>query len=146
MYCFWPSSCKRFRVRMIAARATIREKTHPAVKPKTNILIISTTKFGLSKTIDANFLILPVENVSLCLSRFALGRKMFIPLVRLAFAKCFMNVASTRSMSRTTYHNKVITKIKTEDLTVILSQLVQKLIKTLTSSELPRYELSTTFM
>ena len=72
MYCFWPSSCKRFRVRMIAARATIREKTHPAVKPVTNILI-RTTKFQLQKRkkIDAKFLILPVEKVSLCLSRFA---------------------------------------------------------------------------
>ena len=40
---------------------------------------------------------------------------MFIPLVRLAFAKCFMNVASTRSMSRTTCHNQGSRKDKSQN-------------------------------
>lgn len=42
---------------------------------------------------------LPVENVILCLSLFALGLKMFMPLLRFAFAKCLINVASTLSIS-----------------------------------------------
>ena len=42
---------------------------------------------------------LPTENVILCLSFFALGLKMFIPLVRLALQKCLINAASTLSIS-----------------------------------------------
>ena len=82
-----------------------------------------------------------MENVSLCLSRFALGRKMFIPLVRLAFAKCFMNVASTCSMSRTTCYNKWSRedKIKTVDSTriYILFLLVENLINILLHQSFP---------
>lgn len=42
---------------------------------------------------------LPTENVVLCLSFFALGLKMFIPLVRLALQKCLINAASTLSIN-----------------------------------------------
>lgn len=47
--------------------------------------------------------ILPVENVVLCLSLFAVGLKMLIPLLRFEFEKCLMNVASTLSMTFVTY-------------------------------------------
>ena len=44
-------------------------------------------------------MILPVKNVSRCLSLFIRGLKNFIPFRLLPFAKCFMNVASTRCIS-----------------------------------------------
>ena len=47
----------------------------------------------------------PVENVIRYLSLLALGLKMFIPFVLLALVKCFMKVASTRSMSLFTCDN-----------------------------------------
>lgn len=48
---------------------------------------------------------LPTENVVLCLSFFALGLKMFIPLVRLALQKCLINAASTLSINLETWFN-----------------------------------------
>lgn len=81
----------------------------------------------------------PVENVILCLSRFALGRKMFIAFVRLAFAKCFMNVASTRSMSLITCNNRGFhTRIKkTEELMKLLIQIIKILLNLLPHQSFP---------
>lgn len=43
-----------------------------------------------------------MKNVTLCLSLFAFGLNMLMPLLRFAFEKCLMNVASTLSMSLVT--------------------------------------------
>jgi len=47
-----------------------------------------------------------MENVTLCLSLFAFGLKIFMALLRFELQKCLVNVFSTLSMSLVTCHRK----------------------------------------
>lgn len=89
--------------------------------------------------------LLPKKNVILCLSFLTFGLKVFIPLLRFPFAKCFMKVASTLSISLVTC-GEGIRWIRRQSLKkgVTESQeLKYDFNCKLTSSQLPRYELST---
>lgn len=106
---YWelPSPSSICRARVIKMRATTRAMVQPAKKPDTYVRFEQNFEHQFRKFCDGKKLemkaihdgLLPTENVILCLSFFALGLKMFIPLVRLALQKCLINAASTLSIN-----------------------------------------------